>query len=304
MAEQNVARRLTAILAADMVGYSRLIEVNEEHTLARHKAHHTELFDPKIAEYGGRIVKSTGDGLLVEFPSVVDAVRCAVSVQLAMPEREVGVPEDQRIAYRVGINLGDIVIDGDDIFGDGVNIAARLQGLAEPGGICVSRTVVSHVKGKVDSDFKDLGEKTVKNIAQPIQVYRVLMEPESAGMGTRAQQVIQTPWRWAAAAAVAVVFVGAGAVVVWLRPWEPTAERASVERMAYPLPDKPSIAVLPFVNLSDDPEQQNLSDAITLDIITDLSKFSSLFVIAANSTFRYKGQSVKPQDVGRDLQVR
>ncbi len=174
-------RRLTAILAADMVGYSRLMAADEVGTLARQKTHRTELIDPTIAEYGGRVVKTMGDGVLVEFPSVVDALRCAVTVQLAMPGREAAVTEEHRIAYRIGINLGDIIVEDDDIYGDGVNVAARLEALAEPGGICVSRAVVDHVKGKVASDFEDQGGQQVKNIPEPIHTFRVLMEPEAAG---------------------------------------------------------------------------------------------------------------------------
>ncbi len=172
-------RKLAAILEADMVGYSRLMAADEVGTLARQKTHLGEAFAPRIAEYGGRIVKTTGDGLLAEFSSVVDALRCAVNVQLARAEREAGVPEERRITYRVGVNLGDIIEDDDDIYGDGVNIAARLEGLAEPGGICVSRTVYNHVKGKVASGFEDLGERRVKNIPEPLRVYRVRMEPEA-----------------------------------------------------------------------------------------------------------------------------
>lgn len=301
MSEQSSTRRLSAILAIDMVGYSRLVEASEEATLARHKAHRKELIDPKIAEHHGRIVKSTGDGLLVEFPSVVDAVRCAVLVQLAMPAREGTGPEDQRIAYRIGINLGDIVFEDGDIFGDGVNIAARLQQMAEPGGICVSRTVVNHVKGKVNSKFEDLGEKSVKNIVQPVQVYHVLMEPEAAGTGTRLGRRRHWPSLVAAAAGV-VIAVAAG--TIWWRTEIPLIEPASVEQMAFPLPDKPSLAVLPFNNLSGDPDQDRLSDGTTDNLITMLSKVPELFVVARNSTFTYKGKAVKVQNVAEELGVR
>lgn len=301
MSEQSSTRRLSAILAIDMVGYSRLVEASEEATLARHKAHRKELIDPKIAEHHGRIVKSTGDGLLVEFPSVVDAVRCAVFVQLAMPAREGTGPEDQRIAYRIGINLGDIVFEDGDIFGDGVNIAARLQQMAEPGGICVSRTVVNHVKGKINSKFEDLGEKSVKNIVQPVQVYRVLMEPEAAGTGTRLGRRRLWPSLVAAAAGV-VIAVAAGAI--WWRTEIPLIEPASVEQMAFPLPDKPSLAVLPFNNLSGDPEQDYFADGMTEDIITGLSHFKSLFVVSRNSVFTYKNKPINVRDVSEELGVR
>ncbi len=216
MAQDRVERRLAAILATDMVGYSRLMEMDEEGTIARQKTHRKELIDPKIAEHRGRVVKTTGDGLLVEFASAVDAVRCAVDVQRAIAEREAGQSENRRIAYRVGINVGDVVVDGDDILGDGVNIAARLEGLAEPGGIFVSGNVHEQVAGKLDLAFEDKGEQTVKNIKKPVRVYRVRLDGRGTG------------------AADAAADTG------------PTLE----------LPDKPSIAVLPFENMSGDAEQE------------------------------------------------
>ncbi len=298
-------RRLAAILAADMVGYSRLMAADEAGTLARQKAHRKELIDPRIAEYGGRVVKSTGDGVLVEFPSVVDALRCAVGVQLAITEREAAVPADDRIAYRIGINLGDILVEEDDIYGDGVNVAARLEALAEPGGVWVSRTVVNHVKGKVASDFEDQGEQEVKNIPEPVHVFRVLMEPEEAG---EAVPEVEKPKRWKrpvaaiAALVIAVIIVAAGIMV--RRPWAPEVETASVENMALPLPEKPSIAVLPFDNISGDPERERLADGITEDIITDLSRYPDLFVIARNSTLAYKGKPTNVSQVAEDLGVR
>jgi TolB-like protein/class 3 adenylate cyclase len=295
-------RRLAAILAADMVGYSRLMAADEVGTLARQNTLRRELIDPKIAEYGGHLVKSTGDGVLVEFPSVVDAVRCAVTVQLAMADREAAEPEATRIAYRIGINLGDIIIEDDDIYGDGVNVAARLEALAEPGGVCVSRTVVDHVKGKVASGFEDQGEQEVKNIPEPVHVFRVLMEPEAAGEST-AETNGQARWRRPAVAAAAVLAIAVLAILVW-QPWAPDVEPASVEKMAFPLPDKPSIAVLPFDNLSDDPEQEHFADGMTEDLITDLSRISGLFVIARHSTFVYKGRSVPVSQVAEDLGVR
>ena len=296
-------RKLAAILEADMVGYSRLMAADEVGTLARQKAHLGEAIAPRIAEYGGRIVKTTGDGVLAEFSSVVDAVRCAVNVQLAMTEREAGVPEERRIAYRIGVNLGDIIEDDDDIYGDGVNIAARLEGLAEPGGICVSRTVYNHVKGKVASDFEDLGERRVKNIPEPLRVYRVRMEPEAAG-GAIGGPTRRVSWKWPAAAVAAAALMAVAGAGLWLRPWEPREEPASVERMAHPLPDKPSIAVLPFTNMSDDPAQEYFADGMTEDLITDLSKVSGLFVIARNSVFTYKGKAVKIRQVAEELGVR
>jgi adenylate cyclase len=261
--EEKLTRKLTTILAADVAGYSRLMADDEAGTFAQLKAHRKELIEPKTAEYHGRVVKLTGDGTLMEFGSVVDAVMFAVDIQRVMLGRNASVPEDRRITYRFGINIGDIIVDEDDIYGDGVNVAARLEALAEPGGVCVSRTVYDHIKGKVDLGFEDLGEQKVKNIPEPVQVYRV--KPHD----TDAQSV---------------------------------ALRTAGE--ALPLPDKPSIAVLPFTNMSADPEQEYFSDGITEDLITDLSKISELFVVARNATFTYKGKAVMPQQVANDLGVR
>jgi adenylate cyclase len=252
-------RRLAAILAADVAGYSRLMGANEEETHERLKAHFRELVDPKIEEYRGRIVKNTGDGLLAEFPSVVDAVRCAVEVQREMIDREPDVPEERRVSFRIGVNLGDVIVEEHDIFGDGVNVAARLEALAEPGGICVSRVVRDQICDKLDLTFEDLGEQALKNIARPVRAYRV-----------------------ATSAVSSIVH----------------------ERSALALPDKPSIAVLPFANMSSDPEQEFLADGIAEDIITALSRFPSLFVIARNSSFTYKGRAVDVKKIGRELGVR
>ncbi len=295
-------RRLTAILAADMVGYSRLMAADEAGTLARQRAHRTELFDPKIAEYSGRVVKTTGDGMLVEFPSVVDSLRCAVTIQLAMQEREAAEAEENCIAYRIGINLGDIIVEDDDIYGDGVNVAARLEALAEPGGVFVSRTVVDHVRGRVSSGFDDLGEQRVKNIPEPVHVFRVVMVPEEAG---EAVVEVGSPMWWKRPAAVIAVtgivlgVVGFG-IFEW-QPWKPDVEPASIEKVAVTLLDKPSIAVLPFANMSDDPSQEYFSDGITEDIMTGLSRFGFFFVISRNSTFAYKDKSVNVKDVAHDL---
>ncbi|MDJ0950837.1 MAG: adenylate/guanylate cyclase domain-containing protein [Alphaproteobacteria bacterium] len=256
-------RRLSAILAADVVGYSRLMEADEEGTLTALKAHRAEIIDPIIAAHHGRMVKLMGDGALVEFPSVVDAVACAVAVQRAIAERNAEEPEDRRIVFRVGVNLGDVIVEGDDIYGEGVNVAARLQELAEPGGICVSGDVYRHVEGKLDVGFDDLGQQTVKNIARTIRIHRVRLDDSA-------------------------VRLAAG--------WVPTA--------ALPLPKKPSIAVLPFVNLSGDPEQEYFSDGITEDIITALSRLRWFLVIARNSTFVYKGKSVDIKQIRRELGVR
>lgn len=252
-------RRLAAIFAADVVGYSRLVGTDEEGTLERFNAHRRELIDPKIAEHSGRLVKTTGDGLLVEFASPVKAVRCAIEVQQGMADRNADVPQDRRIEFRIGINLGDVIVEGGDIYGDGVNVAARLEGIAEPGTIYVSRAVRDFVFDKPEIAVEDLGEKALKNIAGPVRVFRIALPGFSA----------------------------------------PEAQPAPP-----PVPSKPSIAVLPFANMSSDIEQEFFSDGITEDLITDLSKVSGLFVIARNSSFAYKGRSVKVQDIGRDLGVR
>ena len=261
MTEERVQRRLAAILAADVAGYSRLMGVDEEGTLSALKELRRELADPKIKEHRGRIVKTTGDGLLVEFASVVDAVRCAVEVQYEMAERNAGMPEEQRIQFRIGINLGDIIKDGRDIHGDGVNIAARLEALAEPGGICVNRVVRDQVRDKLDFAFEDAGEQRVKNIARPLRVYRI-------------------------------------------RPGRSAGDTMGAAQAPLALPDKPSVAVLPFTNMSGDAEQEFVSDGIAEDVITALSRYPSLFVIARNSSFTYKGRAVVVKQVGRELGVR
>jgi adenylate cyclase len=238
---------------------------NEEGTLARLKALRRELADPKIKEHRGRIVKTTGDGLLLEFPSVVDAVRCAVEVQREMAERNADMPPDRRIEFRMGINVGDIIKDGRDIYGDGVNIAARLEALAEPGGISVSRAVRDQVRDRLTLSFQDKGEQQVKNIARPVRVYRILVRDDIA--------VTDAP-----------------------------TESHAKPRLA--LPDKPSLAVLPFTNMSGDPDQEFVSDGIVEDIITALSHYPSLFVIARNSSFTYKNRAVDVKQAGRELGVR
>ena len=298
-------RRLTTILAADVVGYSRLMGAEEAGTLAALKGHREALFEPKAAQYRGRTVKLMGDGALMEFASVVDAVTFAVEVQAAMAARNEGVAEDRRIVFRIGINIGDIIVEGEDIYGDGVNVAARLEGLADPGGICVERNVHNQVRDKLKLDFEDLGEVEAKNIARPIQVFRVVLDDKAAALVT---PVVVAPvrvaplrrWQIAAALAVCLAVIGG---LVWWQPWAPMVEPTSVEKMALPLPDKPSIAVLPFTNMSGDPEQEYFSDGITEDLITDLSRISGLFVIARNSVFTYKGAAVKVRQVARELGV-
>jgi adenylate cyclase len=259
MVENRIERRLAAVFAADVAGYSRLMEADEEGTLRELKAHRRELVDPKVVEHHGRIVKTTGDGMLVEFASVVDAVRCAVDIQRGMAERSGGTPIERRLQFRVGINVGDIILDGGDIFGDGVNVAARLEALAEPGTILVSRIVHDQVRDKLPFDFDDLGEQTVKNLSRPVGIYRV----------------------------------GLGANV---------ASKPSTMRVA--TPDRPSIAVLPFQNMSGNPDQEYFADGIAEDIITALSKLRWFFVIARNSSFTYRDRAVDVKRIARELGVR
>jgi len=260
----TTSRRLAAILAADVAGYSRLIGADEEGTLNRLKSIRAEVIDPSITQYRGRIVKTTGDGLLGEFASVVDALKCATEIQNAMVEGNAGIAADKRIEFRIGVHQGDIVVEDGDIFGDGANVSARLEGLAEPGGICVSARVQEDAAGKLDLSFEDLGEQSLKNIARPVRVYRVRL-----ASGENTPKVTPTE-----------------------------------SRPALTLPDKPSIAVLPFQNMSGDPEQEYFADGMVEEIITALSRIRWLFVIARNSTFTYKGRSIDVKQVGRELGVR
>src|SRR5215467_4951874 len=262
MASDQVKRKLAAILAADIAGYSRLMGADEAGTLARLKEYRRALIDPKTKQYRGRVVKTTGDGILIEFPSVVDAVSGAINVQQGMQQRNSDYPPEERIEFRIGVNLGDVIIDGRDLYGDGVNIAARLEGLAEPGGICISQTVLNHTRGKIAFDVEDLGERALKNIAQCVHVYRIVVDPAKRSTMSRAQAPALT------------------------------------------LPDKPSIAVLPFQNMSGDPEQEYFADGMVDEIITALSRFKWLFVIARNSSFTFKGRAVDIKEVGRRLGVR
>jgi TolB-like protein/class 3 adenylate cyclase/Tfp pilus assembly protein PilF len=298
VAPERVERRLAAILAADMVGYSRLMEVDEVGTIARQKAHREHLIDPAIADHGGRIVKTTGDGMLIEFASVVDAIQCAARIQRAMAAREADEPEERRIQYRVGINLGDIVIDEDDILGDGVNVAARLEGLAEPGDICISGTAYDAAKAGTEVGFEYLGEQQVKNISEPIRTYRVLLDAPAGTMPTRPARRLMPAM--AAAAMLLLAVVG----MAWWQPWVARVEAARPANMAFPLPKEPSIAVLPFDNLSGDKTQDYLADGLSENIISALSKAPGMFVIARNSSSTYKGRAVKVQKVAEELGVR
>jgi TolB-like protein/class 3 adenylate cyclase/Flp pilus assembly protein TadD len=276
---------MAAILAADVVAYSRLMGADEAGTLSRLKAHRRELIDPTVKACHGRIVKLMGDGTLVEFASVVDALRCAVMVQRAMAERNADTAATERIEFRIGINLGDVIVEGDDLYGDGINIAARLQTLAEPGGICVSGTAFDHAQHKLDVGFRDLGEQRLKNIADPVRVYRVLLDAAAIGRVLRPAPA----WRVRAIAAfAAVLLLAAGVTTLLLR--QPTT-------------GPPAVAVLPFDNLSDDPKQDYFADGITEDLITDLARISGLVVIARNSVFTYKNRLVEMQEVARELGV-
>jgi adenylate cyclase len=308
--KQPVERRLAAILAADVAGYSRLMGADEEGTLDRLKTLRRELLDPKIAEHHGRVVKTTGDGVLVEFPSVVDAVRCAAEVQRGMIDREPEVSDERRIRLRIGINLGDVIAEGGDIFGDGVNVAARLEALAEPGGICVSGTVRDHVRDKLPYPFEDQGEQNVKNIARPVRVYA--LRPEAVAELPASSLPTATPHRRstarvATAAVVAAVAVIAGGVW-WIWPStkpSPTPPLVVATSLAQPLvAPRLSIVVLPFANLNNDPDQQYFADAVTEDLTTDLSRIPGMVVISRNTAFSYKDKPVNAKQIGRELGVR
>jgi adenylate cyclase len=301
---QGFKRKLATIFSADVQGYSRLMGEDEVQTINTLTAYR-EIMAELITQHRGRVVDSPGDNVLAEFSSVVDAVQCAVAVQKELQARNAELPKNRGMEFRIGINLGDVIEKGDRIYGDGVNIAARLEGLADPGGICISKTAFDQIETKLPLGYEYLGEQTVKNIAKPVGAYRVLMEPRVTGVeeieGRKAG-----PLRGMAilvgAVAVLVVAVAVGIWNFYFR--SPPMEPASLEKMAFPLPDKPSIAVLPFVNMSRDPEQEYFSDGITEEIITALSKVPRLFVIARNSTFTYKGKPVKVQKVAEELGVR
>ncbi|MEA2781389.1 MAG: adenylate cyclase, partial [Rhodospirillaceae bacterium] len=264
MAEERAQRRLTTILAADVVGYSRLMEQDEAGTMAQLRARRHDVLMPSVAQHGGRVFKLMGDGAFIEFASVVSAVECAVEIQKAMQAQNAGMPTERHILLRIGINLGDVIVEGGDLYGDGVNLAARLESLADPGGICISGDVYRQVRSKLNLDFQDLGEQKVKNIAEPVQAYRVKGDGIEPGV----------------------------------------AESRGLDRSAPARPVKLSIAVLPFTNMSNDPEQEYFADGMVEDIITALSRFNQLFVIARNSTFTYKGRAVDVRDVAKELGVR
>ncbi len=306
MTTQELKRKLTAILSADVKGYSRLMGEDEKGTV-RTLNEYKEVMTGLIQHHHGRVVDSTGDNLMAEFASVVDAVECAVEIQKELKTRNAELSENRRMEFRIGINLGDVIEEGERIYGDGVNIAARLESLSEAGGICISGKTYDEIKNKLPLGYKYLGEQTVKNITDPIRTYQVLMEPEAAGKVIREKKPKAKQWQKAAIGLSVAVIVIIAAVMLW-RFYIPSApskiEVASKEKMAFPLPDVPSIAVLPFVNMSEDPKQEFLCDGMTEEIITALTKVPRLVVIARNSTFTYKGKSVKIKQVSEELGVR
>jgi TolB-like protein/class 3 adenylate cyclase len=303
---EDIKRKLSAILSADVKEYSRLMSQDERGTIRTLSAY-KEAMSGLIQAYKGRVVDSPGDNLLAEFGSVVDAVNCAVEVQRELAERNADLPPARQMEFRIGINLGDVVEEEGRIYGDGVNIAARVEGLAEGGGICISGTVYDQVKNKLGLEYEYLGEQSVKNIPEPVRVYRVLSFPGAAAHRVvKAKSAVGRTWRNVVLGIAAVFVVGAAAAIwnFYIRSAGPPAEVASVEKKATPLEDKLSLAVLPFVNMSDDPKQEYFSDGITEDLITDLSKIAGIFVIARNSTFTYKGKAVKIRQVAEELGVR
>jgi class 3 adenylate cyclase/TolB-like protein len=312
-------RRLTAILAADVAGYSRLMGADEEGTHVRLQAHLQELVNPKIKEHRGRIVKNTGDGFLAEFASVVDAVRCAVEVQKGMANRDPGLPEERRIRFRIGVNLGDVIAEEHDIFGDGVNVAARLEGLAEPGGICISRVVRDQVRDRLDCTFEDVGEQSLKNIARPVRAFA--LRPETIAVMPMPDAVpipdvpISARRRRSTVPPIAATVATVLAIAMmawwgWLAPRTTSTAPAvsaatTTTSVGAPLTaPRLSIVVLPFSNLSNDPEQQYFADGITEDLTTDLSRISDTLVISRNSAFTYKDKPVNAKQIGRELGVR
>ncbi len=285
------------------MGYSRLISEDEDGTLQAFKTHLAEFIDPKFDEFNGRLFKTMGDGLLAEFASVIEAVQCAVAIQEGMARRNADEAQDKKIEFRIGINLGDVVVQDGDVFGDGVNVAARLEALADTGGICISRSARDQIRDRLDYGLEDWGEVAVKNIPRPVRVFRVLTDPEDAGKTTEKITGSRLGFKSLAAVILVVALVTAGAVV-WWKPWASDVEAASLDQMAFPLPDIPSIAVLPFTNMSDDKDQEFFADGIAEDIITDIAKVSGIFVVARNSSFTYKGQPVKVRQISEELGVR
>ena len=307
-AHEGIKRKLAAILYADVAGYSRLTGEDEEGT-HRLLSAYLDVITATIEKHGGRTVHFAGDAVLAEFGSVVDSLACGVDAQRELRKRNEGLPDERRVQFRIGINLGDVIVDRDDIYGDGVNIAARLEGLAQPGGICISGGVYEQVRNKLALAYEFMGPQEVKNIAEPVPAFQVQLDPGAAGK--RPDKGVRPPrWRSVALAAAVVLLIGAGAVAFWnfyprssALPVD-VAPTAAPEIAAPKLPDKPSIAVLPFKNMSNDSWQEHFTDGLTEDIITDLSQLEDLIVIARASVFTYKGKPVKVQQVARELGVR
>ena len=302
----GMARKLAAILSADVVSYSRLMGDDEEATIHTLKCYR-EVLGTVVAQHRGRVVDSPGDNLLAEFPSVVEAVQCAVTIQREIHTRNLELPPQRRMHFRLGINLGDVLVEGEQIYGDGINIAARLESLADPGGICIAGTVYDQIATKLAFGYEFVGQRTVKNITHPVRVYRIQMEPGAAlsPRRTRHRRTVPT-WR-RGALVVGLLLVVGGGVTLWQRSWRPFSPAgvaSAPQAPALALPAKPSIVVLPFVNLSEDPAQEYASDGMTEDLITDLAKLRALFVIARNSAFTYKGKAVKPAQLRQELGVR
>jgi adenylate cyclase len=305
MTQEGFKRKLTAIFSADVEGYSRLMGEDEEATVRTLTAYR-EVLTTLIQQHNGKVVDSPGDNLLAEFASVVDAARCAVAVQKEITSRNDELPENRKMQFRIGINLGDVIEEGDRIYGDGVNIAARLESIAKPGGICISKTAFDQIETKLPYGYEFLGDQTVKNIAKPVGAYQVLMEPRMKVAGGKVKFPKTPLWKrknvFVGAVAVIVAIIVLGVWNIYFRTTQ--IKPTSLEKMTYPLPEKPSVAVLPFNNLSGDPDQEYIADGMTENIITALSYIPELFVIARNSTFTYKGKAVKVQEVAEDLGVR
>jgi adenylate cyclase len=305
MAKEGFKRKLAAILSADVKGYSRLMGEDEEatiHTLTEYR----KIISDQVKQHEGRVVDSPGDNVLAEFASVVDALKCAVDTQKEIAEQNESLPENRKMMFRIGVNLGDVAEEGERIYGDGVNVAARIEGLADPGGICISRSAYDQIRKRLSLGYEYLGEHSVKNIDEPVRVYRVLTAPEYAGRVIGEKTAAGKKWRRLAYAAVACLIVVAGGLIAWNIYLQKSrrVEPADIEKMAFPLPDKPSIAVLPFKNLSNDPAQDYIAVGITENIISALSNISDMFVIASDSTSTYKGKAVKIQQVSEELGVR
>jgi adenylate cyclase len=304
MNAEKMKRKLVAILSADVKGYSRLMSLDEEGTVRTLNAYKHAMGD-FVRQYAGRVVDAPGDNLLAEFSSVVDAVQCAVEIQKELKGRNAGLREDRRMEFRIGVNLGDVVEEGEKIFGDGVNIVARVEGLSEPGGVCISGTAYDQIKNRLPFGFEPLGEQVVKNIPEPVRVYRILMEPGATKVKKGSK--IEAKGKRALVLGILALLLVVAAVAVWrlyIRPTPPPVEAASKEKMAFPLPDEPSVAVLPFTNMSEDPKLEYLGDGLAEEIINGLSKIEQIFVIARNSTFTYKGKSVKVRQVAEEMGVR